>query len=692
MVHELQSEPFYKPNVLAMLNTLFPPSMKDLPNDRIDINALKKYRATLYQYILAVEAKGTSVIKEFVQQLLKPEAKHSWTSARRHLEQYIELADIMIRQANTVKGNDRDSLRHSRTVSGANSAFSERPSTASSANTTWSGQQSPVFPTSSGNSKQGILSRPRLSNPADITRTIQSQPSSPTLFPPPLQPSTSNSGRNAPKNTQSPSTPAPTFSERRPGASRPPAKPVPPLPRSKTDLYSDPRPQPPYKPRNPEAPPRPPRSPPSSPRYKSHSVPSTHHSQVALPAHIQTIPNSPLSSSFAPEELLGSAKLGKARTRPNTPTLKDLRSDNGDFLTRPYSAYGETLSLEPAMKKKSSMTNIFGLRRGSDASTIKAKDSSISLRSTNPSKPTDPFPQYSEPESDLLMGKLKKKKSKPSLRGDQSRRPSIDMKRTTTWPEGVFNLSPNKLTLSKSRTSEGSSFDDEPPTAPLKKSKGWKSSLGRARGALRGRNKSSPKKVEFEPAEYNTLAEPYVMSRPDPAFHPPSAPSSPTAAMFATELDLPDRESLRRTKSFGQSKSTIKTLRTKANPPPVPKVTLPTTDYCGLPLDHPGTSSLADSLPSSYLIHNTPLPLSEDYDVIRAREYTRKSLIAKAYAEKNELDFKFEKPRTAPVPQMSKRGKEFAKEVAWVPFEMPRATPKTPQKKYAPVDVSRFSK
>jgi hypothetical protein len=146
--------------------------------------------------------------------------------------------------------------------------------------------------------------------------------------------------------------------------------------------------------------------------------------------------------------------------------------------------------------------------------------------------------------------------------------------------------------------------------------------------------------------------------------------------MFAMELNLPDRNSLRRTKSFGEGKSTKHP--TKSAPPPTPK--LPSHTPTVFP-----TSTPADSLPS-YLIHNTPLPLSEDYDLIRAREYTRKSLIAKAYAEKNELDFEFENPRIAPVPQSTKRAKEFAREVGWVPFEMPRATPKTPR------EVSRFSK
>ncbi|KAG9229977.1 hypothetical protein BJ875DRAFT_357085, partial [Amylocarpus encephaloides] len=104
MVHELQSEPFYKPNVLAMLNTLFPPSMKEMPNDKVDIKTLNKYRTTFYHYILAVESKGTGIVKEIVEKLLDPKTKHSWPETRNHLEGFITLADSMIKEAKAVDG------------------------------------------------------------------------------------------------------------------------------------------------------------------------------------------------------------------------------------------------------------------------------------------------------------------------------------------------------------------------------------------------------------------------------------------------------------------------------------------------------------------------------------------------------------------------------------------------------------
>src|SRR4051794_29788600 len=106
MIHELKSEPFYKPNVLAMLNTLFPPSMKYMPNDKVDIRTLQKYRATFYKYILTVDKEGTGILKEFVQKLLVPGTKHSWPKTKAELEKYIKLAEVMITEAKAVDGID----------------------------------------------------------------------------------------------------------------------------------------------------------------------------------------------------------------------------------------------------------------------------------------------------------------------------------------------------------------------------------------------------------------------------------------------------------------------------------------------------------------------------------------------------------------------------------------------------------
>jgi hypothetical protein len=99
MVAELKSTPFYKPNVLAMLNTLFPPAVKELPNDRIQPKVLHQYRSSFYRYITAVEANGPSVMKAFEQKLQGSDNRHSWGNTWDNLTHYMELAEQMIKQA-----------------------------------------------------------------------------------------------------------------------------------------------------------------------------------------------------------------------------------------------------------------------------------------------------------------------------------------------------------------------------------------------------------------------------------------------------------------------------------------------------------------------------------------------------------------------------------------------------------------
>jgi hypothetical protein len=104
MVAELKSVPFYKPNVLAMLNTLFPPSIRELPNDRILPKVLHQYRSTFYRYITAVEVNGPGVMRLFEDKLQKDDNRHSWRSTWDNLQHYIELAELMIKQADAVIG------------------------------------------------------------------------------------------------------------------------------------------------------------------------------------------------------------------------------------------------------------------------------------------------------------------------------------------------------------------------------------------------------------------------------------------------------------------------------------------------------------------------------------------------------------------------------------------------------------
>jgi hypothetical protein len=99
MVAELKSDHFHKPSVLALLNTLFPPTATELPNDRMQPKVLNHYRSSLYRYITAVEASGPSVMKAFEAKLQAESDSRSWKSTWENLQLYMSLAELMIKQA-----------------------------------------------------------------------------------------------------------------------------------------------------------------------------------------------------------------------------------------------------------------------------------------------------------------------------------------------------------------------------------------------------------------------------------------------------------------------------------------------------------------------------------------------------------------------------------------------------------------
>ncbi|KAF7876669.1 hypothetical protein EAF04_001754 [Stromatinia cepivora] len=102
MLHELKTLPFYKPNVIAMLNTLYPPCIRELPNNRIDPEKLRKHRSKFYNLIVEVSHEGIGALDDFEMHLKNPACKHNWIDTRENLRDYIELSSKMIEQSNAV--------------------------------------------------------------------------------------------------------------------------------------------------------------------------------------------------------------------------------------------------------------------------------------------------------------------------------------------------------------------------------------------------------------------------------------------------------------------------------------------------------------------------------------------------------------------------------------------------------------
>ncbi|TAQ86752.1 hypothetical protein B7494_g4913 [Chlorociboria aeruginascens] len=189
MVNELSCEPFYKPNVVAMLNTLFPPSIRELPNEKVTVESLHKYRSSLYRYLVAVAVNGSQVLNSYVAKLSHPSSNHSWANTFARLEQYIEMANSMIDQANYVHGIDffrENRSEHSSKTSDAPSffTFSDRTTTSTTADTSFSrfsdGSTPPKKPSDHGSIKS-FFSRRRGSTPKDSQATMATfeQPETP---------------------------------------------------------------------------------------------------------------------------------------------------------------------------------------------------------------------------------------------------------------------------------------------------------------------------------------------------------------------------------------------------------------------------------------------------------------------------------------------------------------------------------
>lgn len=128
MTSILLAKDFNKPDALAMLNTLFPPAIQDLPNPKINPKILFQQRAIFYRYTIDVDENGPAIMKEFKRNLSQYDNRHCWPAVRGTLERYTDLAEKMIDQAKeitrTAQNPDSETLNSpesggSRSFSGA---------------------------------------------------------------------------------------------------------------------------------------------------------------------------------------------------------------------------------------------------------------------------------------------------------------------------------------------------------------------------------------------------------------------------------------------------------------------------------------------------------------------------------------------------------------------------------------------
>jgi hypothetical protein len=109
MLNELSLEPFNKPNCIAMLNTLYPPSVPGsaqtaCPTAQLTPQILSAQRQGFFRYISAVEKSGPTILKSLYEQNKKPNDASGYTTLRNHLDQYLRMAINIIDECYEITG------------------------------------------------------------------------------------------------------------------------------------------------------------------------------------------------------------------------------------------------------------------------------------------------------------------------------------------------------------------------------------------------------------------------------------------------------------------------------------------------------------------------------------------------------------------------------------------------------------
>jgi hypothetical protein len=145
-------EPFNKPNCLAMLNTLFPPSVANHPTRQLTSEVLIRHRDGFFAYINSVEARGNGVLQDFMKQGAREGEETSWPLFREALDKYLQATGDIINKCRDTIGRDmleeesRDWGHKRNTDSGVSFGSSDRPTTAGDRTSSGSSIDKPLPP------------------------------------------------------------------------------------------------------------------------------------------------------------------------------------------------------------------------------------------------------------------------------------------------------------------------------------------------------------------------------------------------------------------------------------------------------------------------------------------------------------------------------------------------------------------
>ena len=143
LINEMSLLPFNKSNCLAMLNTLYPPSVSSQPTMQLTPEVLQGQRNGFWRYIQSVEKNGPRVLENIMAQGRDVQRgdENGWLSVREVLDKYLRAANAVIDECTAVIDLESftqpmdgdDQRRNGRKVdSGVSFSSDDRPSTSSS--------------------------------------------------------------------------------------------------------------------------------------------------------------------------------------------------------------------------------------------------------------------------------------------------------------------------------------------------------------------------------------------------------------------------------------------------------------------------------------------------------------------------------------------------------------------------------
>ena len=102
--------PFDKLTCIAMLNTLFPPSMTKAPTARISVSRLMSEQKNFFSYIQEVEKNGPSCLKHLEVADRLPGEANQWPQVHRTVMSYLSLANSIIDECKKISAGDFSSI------------------------------------------------------------------------------------------------------------------------------------------------------------------------------------------------------------------------------------------------------------------------------------------------------------------------------------------------------------------------------------------------------------------------------------------------------------------------------------------------------------------------------------------------------------------------------------------------------